>query len=49
MTKLIISNEEMDDIVKILKFPQKSDFQENASKTIKNEEKKPKVGFLACY
>ena len=26
MTKLIISNEEMDDIVKILKFPQKSDF-----------------------
>ena len=46
MTILIISNQEMDDIGKILKFPQKFDY---VSKTIKNEAKEQKVGFLASY
>ena len=45
MTKLIISNEEMDDIVKILKFPQKSDFQEMLAKQLKMKKKNRRLVF----
>ena len=44
---LIISNEEMDDITKIVKYLEESDFLiKGVSKTIKNETKKQKGRFL---
>ena len=46
MTVSIISNEEMDDIMGILKSLQF--FNKNVSKTIKNEAKEQKGAFLAC-
>ena len=46
-TALIISNEEMNDIMKIIKFLEKSGLLiKGASKTIKNEVKEQKGGFL---
>ena len=46
-TALIISNEEMSDIMKIIKFLEKSGLLiKGASKTIKNEVKEQKGGFL---
>ena len=47
MTTLIISNEEMNDIMKIVKSYDKSDLLiKGVSKTIKNEAKEQKAGFL---
>ena len=47
-TTLIISNEEMDDIMKIVKSLEKSGlFIEGISEAIKNEAKKQKRGFLS--
>ena len=49
MTKLIISNEELDDIIKIIKSLEESGLLiKGASKTIKNEAKEKKMDFLAC-
>ena len=40
----------MNDIMKIVKYLEESDiFIKSASKTIKNETKKEKADFLACY
>ena len=48
MTTLIISNEEMDDIIKIVKSIKESGLlKKGVSKTIKNEAKKQKGGFLS--
>ena len=45
--KLIISNEEMYDIIKIIKYLEEYDFlMKVVSKTIKNETKETKGGFL---
>ena len=47
MTTLIISNEEMTDIMKIVKSLEESDsLIKGVSKTIKNEAKEQKQGFL---
>ena len=47
VTILIISNEEMNDIMKILKSLEESDLLiKGVSKTIKNEEKEQQEGFL---
>ena len=49
LTKLIISNEEMDDIMKIVESLEESGLLiKDVSKIIKNEAKEQKVGFLAC-
>ena len=46
-TTLIISNEEMNDIVKIVNFSEESSLLiKGVSKTIKNEAKEQKGGFL---
>ena len=48
MTTLIISNEEMDDKIKIVKSIKESGLlKKGVSKTIKNEAKKQKGGFLS--
>ena len=50
MTTLIISNEEMDDIMKIVKSLEESGLLiKDASETIQNEAKNKKVNILACY
>ena len=51
MTKLIISNEEMDDIMKIVKFLEEPGlFIKGVNETIKNETKENKrLDFLPCY
>ena len=47
MTTLVISNEEMDDIMKVIKsFEKYSLLIKGVSKTIKNEAKEQKGGFL---
>ena len=49
MTTLIISNEEMDDILKIIKSLKESGLLiKGVSKTIKNEAKEQTVDFSAC-
>ena len=49
-TALIISNEEMEDIMKIVKSLEESSFLiRNAIKTIENEPKEKEVSFQACY
>ena len=49
MTTLIISNEEMDDILKIIKSLEESGLLiKGVSKTIKNEAKEQTVDFSAC-
>ena len=48
MTKLIISNEKMSDIMKTVKFREESGlFIKGISDTIKNEAKEKKGGFLS--
>ena len=48
MRKLIISNEKMSDIMKIVKFLEESGlFKKGISDTIKNEAKEKKGGFLS--
>ena len=50
MTTSIISNEEMDDIMKIVKLLENSGLLiKGVSERIKNKVKKTKVHFLACY
>ena len=50
MTTLIISNEEMNDIMKILKILEESGLLVNGiSKTIKTEAKNKKEGFSVCF
>ena len=50
MTTLIISNEELGDIMKIVKSLEESDLlTKSVSKTITNEAKEQKDRFLACY
>ena len=50
MTKLITSNEEMDDIMKAIKSLEKSGLLiKNVSKTIQNEAKEKNVDFSECY
>ena len=45
---LIISNEEMEDIIKIVKSPEESGLLvEGISETIKNETKEQKEGFIS--
>ena len=47
-TSLIISNKEMNDIIKIIKFPKESGLlMRDISETIKNEAKEQKGGFLS--
>ena len=49
-TTLIISNEEINDIIKIVQALQYSNILlKGVTKTIKNERKEQKVDFLACY
>ena len=49
MTALIISNEEMKDIMKIVKSLEESDLlRESDSKTIENEGEEQKIGFLSA-
>ena len=49
-TKLIISNEEMNDIMKIIKSLEESGLSiKGISKTIKNEAKEQKEDFSQCY
>ena len=49
-TTLIFSNEEMDDIMKIVKFVEGSGLLiRGVSKTIQNEAKKKKENFSVCY
>ena len=48
--KLIVSNEEMNEIIKIVKPLEKYDLLiEGVSKTIKNEAQKEKKEFAVCY
>ena len=48
--KLIVSNEEMNEIIKIVEPLEKSDLLiEGVSKTIKNEAQKEKNEFSVCY
>ena len=48
MTTLTMSNKEMSDIIKIVKFLEESDLLiKGVSKTIKNKAKKQKGGFLS--
>ena len=48
MTTLIISNEKMNDVMKIVKFLEESGLLiKHVSETIKNEAKKQKGGFLS--
>ena len=50
ITVLIISNEEMVNIMKIVKSPEKSGLLiKGISETIKNEAKEQKGGFFQCY
>ena len=50
ITTLIISNEEMSDIMKIVKSLEKSGLlRKDVSKTIKNEAKEQKFGFLSMF
>ena len=46
-TKLIIENEVMNDIIKIIEALENSDIQKGVSKTIENETKEQKGGFLS--
>ena len=47
---LIISNEEMEDIMKIVKSPEESGLLiQEISETMKNETKKKKTDFSQCY
>ena len=47
MTALIISYEEMNDIMAIIKYPEESGFQvKGVSQTMKNEEKEQNGGFF---
>ena len=49
-TTLIISNEEMNDITKIVKSLEESGLLiKGVSETIKNEAKEQKANFSACY
>ena len=50
MTTLIISNEKIEDIMKIVKSLQESGLLiKDISKTIKNNAKNEKANFSACY
>ena len=50
MTTLILLNEEMNDIMKVVKSLEVSGILiKGFSKTIKNEAKNKKADFLACY
>ena len=50
MTTLIISNEEMDNIMKMIKFPDKFGLlMKNISETIQNESKENKGGLLGMF
>ena len=50
MTTLIILNEEMDDIMKIVKSLKESGLlMKGVSETIKMKQKNKKVDFLTCY
>ena len=50
MITLIISTEEMDDIMKIVKYLEDAGLLiKGVSKTIQNETKNKKVDFSACY
>ena len=50
MTTLIISNEEMDDIMKIVKLLKNSGLLiKGVSERIKNKAKKTNLHFFACY
>ena len=50
MTVLIIANEEMDNIMKIVKsLGESSLLTKGVSETIENEARKKKMDFLACY
>ena len=50
MTALIISNEEMNDIMKIIKSPKESGLLiKGVSKTIQNKVKEWKADLLVCY
>ena len=50
MTMLIISNEEMNDIVKVVESLEKSGLLiKGVSETIKNEAKEQKADFSVCY
>ena len=47
---MIISNEEMNDIMKVIKFLEESGLMiKGVRETIKNEAKEQKGGFLVCY
>ena len=49
-TALIISNEEVEDIMKIVKLLEKSELLiKGISETIKNEAKEKKADFSQCY
>ena len=49
-TKLIISNKEINDIMKIVKSAQESELLiKDINETIKNEAKGQKGGFSECY
>ena len=50
MTTLIISNEEMDDIIKIVRSLEESGLLiKGVNKAIKNKANNKMVDFLACY
>ena len=49
-TTLIISNKEMDDIIKIVKSLKNTDLSiKGVTKIIKNEKKNKKADFQGCY
>ena len=48
-TTLIISNEEMNDMIKIVQALDDSNIFLRVTKTIKNETEEQKGGFLVCY
>ena len=50
MTTLIISSDEMGDVIKIVKsFEDSGLLIKGVTKTVQNEAKEQKVGFLVCY
>ena len=50
MTTLIISNYEIEDIIKIVKYLEDSGLLlKGVTETVKNEVKKKKVGFLSMF
>ena len=49
MTTLIISSDEMGDIIKIKSFEDSGLLIKGVTKTVQNEAKEQKVGFLVCY